>query len=258
MPPIRLYGYATSPYVMKVVCYLKFKGLDYQFVPVRPKTNEQIRFTGQKKVPVLQIGEEWRTESSDLGWWLDELAPEPPMDGEDEVDAFKIRDIDAWVSDMLIPSRFREAVDWEDTPTALKTGWRLASIVHAGTPLPLHWRLLWPLAVRQAPFIQEMVNDLSRSEPVATMRRRLMDEFEAHLGEGPYLGARKRPSLADLSAYPVLISGWLMGLGRSFAWLERPAILAWMERVQSHLPANPLACPDRFLVRPFPWQRRAA
>ena len=258
MADITLFGYATSPYVMKVACYLKFKKLDYDFVHVRPKTNEQIRFTGQTQVPVLKIGEEWRTESSELGWWLDELYPEPSLDGDNEQDAFVIRDVDEWVSQTLIRSRFREAVDWEDRVAAIRAGWRLAAIVNSGTPIPIHWRLLWPWAVKNAPFIVKMVNELDRSEPMPAMRERVLDEFETHLGKGPYLGGRSKPSLADLSAYPVMISGWLMGVGSNYPWMVRPKILHWMEAVQSHLPDNPLACRDRFITRRFPWEAKSA
>lgn len=257
MAQIRLYGYATSPFVMKVAAYLKFKQLDYEMVPVRPVSNEQIRFTNQRKVPVLQIGEEWRTESSELGWWLDELYPEPTLDCAQEQDCFKIRDIDGWISNSLIPARFREAVDWTDQWTALRAGWRLSQIVNGHTPIPLHWRLLWPFAIRRAPFILDMVNGLDRKEPMEVMRNRVMDEFEGHLAQGPYLGGRATPSLADLSAYPVLISGWLMGLGRDYPWMARPKILHWMEAVQSHLPNNPLPCKERYIVRKFPWERGA-
>ncbi len=36
MDEITLYGYATSPYVMKVGCYLQYKKLPFEFVSVNP------------------------------------------------------------------------------------------------------------------------------------------------------------------------------------------------------------------------------
>lgn len=257
MPPITLYGYATSPYVIKVACYLKFKRLPYRFQPVNPVKPDVLTFTGQRQVPVLKVGEDWQKESSEIGWWLDEMFPEPPLDGKDEKASFVIRDIDDWISNTLIPCRFREAVDWEDPWISLHNGWRLAEIVDHGTRLPPHVRAIWPFAVKRAPFIQRMVNQLDRSEPVPQMRERVLDELEAHLGKGPYLGTLKRPSLADLSAYAVLMSGWLMGLHGVYDYRRRPKLLDWMKRVQGHLPDNPLACEDRFIRRPFPWTEGA-
>ena len=101
-----LYTYPTSPYGMKVGCYLKYKQLEYKFVPVNPVTNRQIRFTRQRQVPVLKIGDEWRKESSDLGIWLHELFPERPLLGQNEAQKHRIIEIDQWISHSFIPSVF--------------------------------------------------------------------------------------------------------------------------------------------------------
>jgi glutathione S-transferase len=250
---IKLYGYATSPYVMKVAAYLKYKNLSYTHVHVRPRTNEAIKFTGQRQVPVLEIGDEWRLNSSDLGIWLDELFPDKPLLGKTEGERKKILHIDNWISDMMIPSRFREAVDWTNSFNSIRNGWRLAKIVNFGTPIPFKWRLFWPIGVKSAPFIVDMVNELDRHEPMENMRSRVLDELESHIAGGPFLGGLDAPSLADFSAYPVIISSWLIGMSGDFAWRSRPKILTWIQNVQSHLPANPLPVDDRFIVRAMPF-----
>ena len=48
MSDIKLYGYSTSPYVRKVGCYLYYKGLPFEFVPVNPLDHEALAFTGAK------------------------------------------------------------------------------------------------------------------------------------------------------------------------------------------------------------------
>lgn len=250
---IKLYGYTTSPFVMKVAVYLKYKKIPYEFVHVRPRTNETIKFTGQTQVPVLEIDGEWRKNSTDLGLWLEELYPEPAILPADPAARDKIMKIDDWISDQLIPARFREAVIWTNTLNSLRSGWRLAQIVHGGTPIPLSWRLMWPFGVSKAPFILDMVKHFDPNESMQAMRERITDELEAHLGEGPYLGGEQQPTLADLSAYPILISGYLMGLHGVATWPKRPNLVAWMKRVQSHLPANPLPCDDKFIARPMPF-----
>ncbi|UTW55271.1 glutathione S-transferase family protein [Kordiimonas sp. SCSIO 12610] len=250
---IKLYGYATSPFVMKVSAYLKYKGLPYTYVHVRPRTNEAIKFTGQTQVPVLEINDEWRKNSSDLGAWLDERYPEKPLLGNSEAEKQTIWTIDRWISDVMIPARFREAVDWTNSFNSILNGWRLAKIVNFGTAIPLQWRLMWPVGVKRAPFIVDMVNTLDRSEPMEIMRSRILDELEAHIEDGPFLGGLKLPSLADFSAYPIIISPWLIGMRGDFSWKSRPVILNWMKAVQSHLPDNPLPVDERFLVREMPF-----
>ena len=80
MPDIKLYGYATSPYVRKVGCFLYYKGVDFTHVPVNPiNPRETLGHTGGNSVPVLEVDGECRRESSQLGHWLDELFPEKPI-----------------------------------------------------------------------------------------------------------------------------------------------------------------------------------
>jgi glutathione S-transferase len=250
---IKLYGYVTSPFVMKVAAFLKYKRLNYIHVHVRPLSNEQIQFTGQTQVPVLEIYGEWRNDSTQLGVWLDELYPEPPLLGRNANDRQKILSIDQWVSNVMIRSQFREAVDWTNSYHSIRNGWRLARMVNFGTPIPWTWQLFWPFGVKRAPFIVDMVNQLDRSEPIGDMQKRILDELELHLAAGSYLSGGSEPSLADLSAYPVIMSGWLTGMRGGFSWRNRPTIMAWLQRVQSHLPDNPLPVDDRFLVLPLPF-----
>jgi glutathione S-transferase len=216
-------------------------------------SNEQIQFTGQTQVPVLEINGEWRNDSTQLGVWLDELYPEPPLLGMNANDRQKILSIDQWVSDVMIRSQFCEAVNWTNSYHSIRNGWRLARIVNFGTPIPWMWQLLWPFGVKRAPFIANMVNQLDRSEPIGDMQKRILDELELHLAAGSYLSGRSEPSLADLSAYPAIMSGWLTGMQGEFSWRNRPTIMAWLKRVQSHLPDNPLPVDDRFLLHPLPF-----
>jgi len=112
MSHIQLFSYPTSPYGQKVGCYLKYKELEFKFVGVNPLTNDQIKFTRQRQVPVLQIGNEWRKESSELGLWLDEAYPDKPMLPGDESERERVLEIDKWVSDSLITGMFRGAYEW--------------------------------------------------------------------------------------------------------------------------------------------------
>ncbi|MDX1693114.1 MAG: hypothetical protein R3208_05080, partial [Ketobacteraceae bacterium] len=68
----------------------------------------------------------------------------------------------------------------------------------------------------------------------------------------PFLGARKRVSLADLSAWSSIVMPHLIGIRAESPFLNDPEVLAWCHRVQEHLPANPLVVPDHLLARPLP------
>lgn len=249
MTDIQLFSYATSPYAQKVGCYLKYKNIDFKFIPVNPLTNREIAFTRQRQVPVLQVGEQWRKESSDLGLWLEELYPNKPILPSDQGQRDLVLKVDQWISDSLIPSAFRYAVEWQNPWYSVTNGWRLSRAVSHGTKLPMHIRLLWPFGVKRAPFIVNMVKELDLQEPIPEMNRRLQNEFLAHLDGGPFLAQQDKISLADLSAFPIIVSGHFMGMNTMQALKDHPEILAWARRVFAELPANPLLVPDKLLKR---------
>ena len=247
MSEIQLFSYPTSPYAQKVGCYLKYKKLDFKLVGVNPIDNGEIAFTRQKQVPVLQIGDQWRKESSEIGIWLDELYPEQPILPSTQADREQVFNVDNWISKSLIPSLFRYAVEWQSAWYGVTNGWRLSTAVSHATPLPAYIRLLWPFGVKRAPFIVNMIQSMDLSESIVDMNARLQDEFIAHLNDQPFLGGQKSITLADLSAFPAVMSGHFMGMKTKQSLRDHPEITAWAKRVYRELPANPLLVSDRLL-----------
>jgi glutathione S-transferase len=189
---VKLYGYATSPYVRKTGCFLYYKGIDFTHVPVNPlKPEATIGHTNGTQVPVLEVGGEWRRESSDHAHWLDELFPEKPLYPIAHRET--IDEIDRWISDTYLPSLFRAAIDGGFNTRFLRRAWRLAALVNADTPLPLPVRLIWPLGLRRAPFIQHMAQHMDLTESYEDMRVRLFTELVAHIGDGPFMGGLDQP-----------------------------------------------------------------
>ena len=249
MTDITLYGYATSPFVRKVGCFLHYKGLPFKFVGVNPINPEVIAFSGGRQVPVLKIGDEWRRESTELGLWLDELFPEKPLLPSDPAARDAALKVDQWVSETFLPHYFRAAVDAPETLAHRQRGWRLAAVVSADTPLPEEVRNGWPDLLRVAPFIQEMIKPLDRTEPLAAMQMRLAAGMLEHLGDGPYLGGQTSPTLADFSLFPQLTFGVVAGLEDELSAGRIPAIKDWLSRVAEHLPEQPLLLRDFMVVK---------
>ncbi len=248
-PKIKLYGYPTSPFVLKTGCHLKYKQLPFEFVPVNPITREQIKFSNQQQVPVLSIDDEWKNDSSPIGIWLDERFPEKPLLGENEAEKETIIAIDNWISKHLLPARFRAAIIWDNPWNAIRNGWVLAAAMHEAVSIPWYLRASWPLLVKRADFLKRIVNTLDLDEPLWDMHERLATELIDHMQGGPFLGGLSRPSLADFSAYPIIIFSHLMGLHGRNVYLEKAEIIKWCKNVQSHLPDNPMLVSDDFLKR---------
>lgn len=260
---ITLYGFVTSPYVQKVATYLTYKNLTYDFVNVDPVRPTQIRFSNQRKVPVLMIDNEWRTESSQIGMWMDEKFPEKPLLGRNNEERERILEIDRWVSETYIPSMaFRLAYEWQSIPVNLYVGWRLAYLLNQSRKLPLPFRVFWPLLIKKAGFIRDIVtHHVDLNEPIKEMRKRILGEVKQHLDGGPFLGGMQSPSLADLSLYPLMVTPYqvlpLKAMdGPAQALLPKdPGILAWLEAVHHALPRSPLLVKDHCIVRPLPFEK---
>jgi len=249
MTDIQLFSYPTSPYAQKVGCYLKYKQLDFELVPVNPITNAEIAFTKQRQVPVLKIGDQWRRESSELGLWLDERYPQKQiLPGDSEVRE-NILKIDQWISQQLIPSVFRYAYEWQSPWYSITNGWRLSRAVNNATPIPLYARFLWPWGVKRAKFIVNMVEQMDLTESIPEMNQRLQSEFLTQLDQGPFLGSQQSITLADLSAFPIVVNGYFMGMKTKQSLRDKPEIHQWASRVYEQLPTNPLLVPDRLLKR---------
>ena len=247
MPKVKLFGYATSPYVRKTACFLYYKGIDFSHVPVNPiKPKATIGHTNGTQVPVLEVDGEWKRESSDHALWLDELFPEKPLYPLEH--RAKIDEIDRWISDTFLISLFRRAIDGNITTQFLRRAWRLAALVSADTPLPWPVRLIWPVGLRKAPFIQHMGQHMDLTESHEDMQVRILSELVEHIGEGPYMGELNQPTMLDFAVFPQLVFNYMFGLEEELSAAKHPVIKGWLKRVSQHLPNNPAPAADKMQV----------
>jgi len=70
-----------------------------------------------------------------------------------------------------------------------------------------------------------MVDELDRSKPLSESYEGIVDEFVGLLGKGPYLGGNNSPSLADISAYGVIMFFYKLGLKGDAHWLLKTRFL---------------------------------
>lgn len=256
MKSVKLYGYATSPFVAKVACYLYYKGIDFTHVPVNPIDPDPVLgFTGQTQVPVLEIDGEWRLESSDHAYWLDEVFPEKPLCPAEHAD--KVKTLDHWVDySFILGTYFRAVHDYtcdEDIPHDFRVFcWRAAALVSAQTPLSDQDRNDWAkMHIAPHPrlaFVKHMGRHIDLNEGTEDMQARVFGELVGHLGNGPYIGELDVPTMLDFSVFPNLVMWYLFGAQGELAAAQHPAVKAWLQRVAEHLPANPTLVADELLI----------
>ncbi len=249
---ISLYACAIDARCAMVNCLLDYKHLEYNVIHVDPISHRQIGFSGQRQLPVLRIGEGWRSDPTAIALWVEKLYPQRPVLGEDAEERLDILELNRWVTDSVIPAMIRRRLAWNRLDD-LYTGWRLAMVLHRARRLPRWRRLVWPWTMRSQHRGARLETDrFWPTESLESMDARIHREWLKRLGDGPFLGGRGRPSFADLGAYPALVADYLLGLNPNPPWGDAEPLLDWLRRVQAELPANPLLAPDDCLVNPPP------
>jgi glutathione S-transferase len=79
---LKLYGNSLSPYVRKVMLVLEHKGIPYENDPLSPVVNpsqEFLRISPLRKIPVLRDGDFVLPDSSVICRYLEDAHPEPAL-----------------------------------------------------------------------------------------------------------------------------------------------------------------------------------
>lgn len=250
---IALYAYAINPDAARVNCFLDYKELEFNIIYVNPLSQREIRFTRQHRIPVLKIGETWKTDATAIGLWLEEQFPQKPLLGDSQAERELILQLNGWVDASLIPNCYRQLMEWESLFDWLRNGWRLGAVLQQTRSLPLSVRLLMPALLKVRPLSGALNAPVAHAEPLAAVAERTCKELLERLGKGPFLGELTTPSLVDLAAYPQFIMPYLLGLRQGSAFFQYPRVLGWMSRVQKTLPPNPLLVPKECLKNPLPY-----
>lgn len=253
MDTVKLYGYSTSPFVRKTGLCLYYKGIPFEFIPVNPLDNKEIAFTEQTKVPVLQIGNEWKLDSTEHARWLDELFPEKPLLGKNDDEGKQILALDKWITDYLIHSSFSSIHNKKESNIIADTmfrhvAWRLAAIVSSQTPLPEEIRNAWPQILKAAPFIKRIAKETEELEEKTAEKPNPKNFLKESIGSGQFLGGLNEPSLADFAAYQHFVFNYAVGIGIDLSIAEDEELKKWIFRVKDYLPENPLLVPDYIIV----------
>ena len=235
-PTLTLYSFALSPFVLKVRCYLLYKQLPFHTQYVNPG-NMRAQLPVGRTVPVLQVGEDSRNESSAIGLWLEELFPQTPPLIPEGINKDAILEADNWVSQRLIPALFRiflgiKAPVWQ----RLRQRWSASAALKQTSPngFSLQQRIMHALFVDRLPFIQHAVAQTDMTLSNEELRVQISREFADLLGDGPFLCGSQVPTLADCSAFAIIATPYLRGDGELF--LPGSSVTAWARRMKEWLP----------------------
>lgn len=237
--PFTLYGWHLSYFTGKVMCYLRYKGIEHVYQPVDMYTlmSRIKRKTGAAVMPVLRTADnEWIQDSSVIIDRLEALYPDLPIIPSTPVQRFLAYLLEAWGDEWWIP-------------IAMHTRWSHAENYalferEAGPALlPYMPAFLQRKAVAKvARMLRAMLPNVGvRAEQLALLdawTENMLDLLDRHFAVQPFL-LGGHPTLADFG----LVGSMYAHLGRD-PWPARELVAprkhlrAWIERM-----ANPRAQP---------------
>lgn len=250
--PVVLYSYALSPFAAKVHCFLCHQRLAFETVYVNPlRVREELPLG--KQIPVLRIGDELRNDSTPIGLWLGERFPERPALLPRDLEARRrVRAIDDWVTETLIPVVFRTMLAaGEPLRARIRNRRRGARVLHATVPagIPLALRLVYPFVITRPAFIRRLLAATDPSRTSEELLAGVREAFVRHLAGGPFLGGEPQPTLADLSAYPQFALPYLAGYDRGDHFTRSEPLLGWFRRVAARLAGTAPLLPEPLVER---------
>ncbi len=113
-------------------------------------------------------------------------------------------------------------------------------------------RAAWPLFIKRLAFVRRLLEMADDGLPMEASKRKLYQQFIAHLAAGPFLAGRAEPSLADLAAYPQFALFYLTDFRGGEDILEYPAILSWLRRMSRCVSGTPPLVPAVVRKRELP------
>lgn len=217
--PIVLYGPRRTPYTEKVRRALALKGLDFELC--EPRGPEDYRRWSPETglLPVLAIGPERISDSTQILSRLDELWPKPPLLSPDPVVAAQQRQLENWADESFL---------W------YWNRW-LALVRRRGSEAPPQPRRGWRRVPGVRPALAWLRAGGSWERPETGLLRGVDDRLADLVN---LLGTRRffyaeQPSMADLAVYGMLFvlrMDAMLGSARLLA--NRPGLIEFMRRLE--------------------------
>jgi glutathione S-transferase len=239
-----VFGSRLSPFVEKVVRGLHLKGLPYTMVPVRSPADFKKWNPQTQKMPVLEIDGARTFDSSRILRRIDELVPEPPLFDRDPKVGAQQRFLEDWSDESLYwyVMAYRWAAPNENAS---------ATQVAGSLPFPAFLQPILKMFIARQIKGQALAQGLTRLpfDVLYDEFGRRLDELVVLLGERPFFYA-DRPSGADLALFGqcnTIASGPTPQADAAIR--QRPALVAWRQRVDQATAAKPAAtAPPRLAV----------
>lgn len=230
--PYRLYGADLSPYSIKVLQILRFKGIDHQWLPrSQARQAEFARFAKLPLIPVLVGSDDYSLQdSTPIAETLERRYPEPSITPDEPALAFLsalLEDYaDEWVNKAMFHYRWTYPADQESAAR------RIVDTMLDGATVPDRAGVEASVRSRMTERLHFVGSSAETLPVIEASYERLLRLLEAHLAARAYLFG-SRPALADFALSGQL--GQLASDPTPGALLSKraPRIAAWLKRMET-------------------------
>ena len=197
---ITLFNYTTSPYGRKILAVLKYKNIKFSQVFVNPITTKEIKFSNQKMVPLLKVGNEWKVDSNQQALWIDSIYNDNPLFGLSVQDKENIQQLVTWCDEFFIASMFKVIANKKNPFLFWLNCYKLGKrVTRTSQNLPFFVPYIWFLAINKADFIHREANKV-KSFSQTEVNEKLKKFLLQHLNENNFLYGNMI-TFVDLSFY---------------------------------------------------------
>jgi glutathione S-transferase len=226
--PFRLYGAELSPYALKVRSYLRFKGLQFEWLQrSTARQDEFARYAKQPLSPVLVDADEAvLQDSTPMIEALDREYAEPSITPAEPALAFAAALIEDYADEWLSKAMFHYRWSYpEDQASAAK---RTVEILFEGVEAPEG--IEESVRTRMAGRLHHVGSSPETAPVIEGSFTRLIGLLEQMLGGRDYLFGG-RPSVADFSLYGQLKQLLSDPTPGAVLRAQAPALVRWIERM---------------------------
>jgi glutathione S-transferase len=226
--PFRLYGAELSPYSLKVRSYLRFKGLEFQWLTrSNPRQDEFARYAKLPLIPVLVDAEETALQdSTPIIEALERQYRDPSITPGEPALAFVsclLEDYaDEWLNKAMFHYRWSYPQDQESAAR------RIVEMIYEGAPAPDDAEQ--GVRSRMIARLHHVGSSPETAPVIEASFERVLGLLQAVLGDKPYLfgGA---PSFADFSLAGQLAQLLSDPTPGALMRARAPKLAAWVERM---------------------------
>ena len=228
--PFRLYGAELSPYSVKVRSYLRFKGVDFEWLPrTNARQEEFARYAKPPLIPLLVDAEEnVLQDSTPIIETLDAQFAEPAITPDDPALGFVSSLLEDYADEWLNKAMFHYR--WTYPEDQQSAAHRIVSMIFDGAEAPEG--LEDNVRIRMVGRLYHVGSSPETAALIEGSFTRLLGLLERLLAGRPYLFGG-RPSLADFG-----LAGQLAQLNSdptpgALIRAQAPNVSRWLERMES-------------------------